>query len=128
MEMKMKFENYTVVGLRPNHLSDLSDESLVANIRFNATLKQACGHRFANWMQSVFSHEIKRRLSGGEIEMCSHEMPLLHPRELGKVRSWCTVKTYQADSEAKLYDEILSAVDCQTQYHLEKYAELLEQQ
>jgi len=124
----MKFENYNVVGLRPNHIAAMSDEALVANIQFNATLKQSCGHRFANWMQSVWAHEYERRQSGGAIEMCSFEMPLLLPHELAKVRSWVTTKTYSPDDEGKLYDEILSAIDCQTRYHLEQYTQLLGQQ
>lgn len=124
----MEFEKYHVVGLRPNHVAAMSDESLLAHIAFYPNLKSLCGHRFANFMQEVLAHEYERRHSGGAIEQCSFEMPLLYPLEISKVRSWLTVKTYSDGEDAGLYDELLNALDVQTQYHLERYNELIEAQ
>ncbi|HBJ34274.1 MAG TPA: hypothetical protein DDZ51_05815 [Planctomycetaceae bacterium] len=124
----MEIEKYHVVGLRPNAVAAMSDEALQANIAFNPSLKSLCGHRFANWMQTVWAHEYERRQSGGLIEMCSFEMPLLLPLELHRVRTWVTLQTYNHEPDAKLYDELLAALDTQTRYHIEKYQQLLEQQ
>lgn len=124
----MEIEKYHVVGLRPNSVAEMTDEALIGNIDFNASLREFCGHRFANWMQSVWAHEYERRQSGGQIEMCSFEMPLLLPLELSRVRTWITLQTYNDEPDAKLYDELLASLDIQTQHHIEKYQQLLDQQ